>query len=164
MFAYCMNNPTNMVDSVGALPKFLIEFVEEVGELVDTIFGTLYYITEYTKKGELKEYWVGEDAKVYWSRHYTNHGNSKEHPLVPHDHEWYDDDDGNNTENSKWEPPNPGFQAPDSNKDDSTKAVIGTVGTVVVGYGIYATIKWAVALFSAPVTGGGSLIIAGVTP
>ena len=109
-------------------------------------------------------YWVDSNGKVRWSRHHTNHGNSKTHPVVPHDHEWYDDDDGNNTENPKWQPPNSGFQAPGSDNDKSTKIVAGVAGTVAVGYVIYVGAKWIIAALAAPATGGGSLIIAGVTP
>ena len=164
MFTYCNNNPVNMVDPSGTMPKFLPEYLEEFTEWVETAVGTLLYVTEVNKKGYLFEYWVDNNGKVRWSRHHTNHGNSKKHPLVPHDHEWYDDDDGNNTEDPKWQPPNPGFQAPGSDNDNSTKMVAGAVGTIAIGYVIYAGAKWIIAALAAPATGGGSLIVAGVTP
>ena len=85
-------------------------------------------------------------------------------PCLAHDHDWYDDDDGNNTENPKWQAPNPGFQAPSSNDNDSTKMAAGAVSTVAIGYAIYAGVKWIVAAFAAPATGGGSFVVAGVTP
>ena len=164
MFAYCLNNPVNMVDVTGAFPKFLIEFIESCTEWVETAIGTLLYITETTAKGELMEYWVDSNAKVHWSRHHTNHGNSKTHPVVPHDHEWYDDDDGNNTEDPKWQHPNPGFKAPKSKDDNSAKIVAGAISTAAIGYVIYTGAKWFIAAIAAPATGGGSLIVAGVTP
>ena len=164
MFTYCNNNPVNMVDPSGTMPKFLPEYLEEFTEWVETAVGTLLYVTEVNKKGYLFEYWVDNNGKVRWSRHHTNHGNGKKHPLVPHDHEWYDDDDGNNTEDPKWQPPNPGFQAPGSDNDNSTKMVAGAVGTIAMGYVIYAGAKWIIAALAAPATGGGSLIVAGVTP
>ena len=164
MFAYCLNNPVNMIDLFGTMPKFLPENLKEVAQWVDTTIGVLLYVTEVNSKGYLYEYWVENNGKVRWSRHHTNHGNAKKHPLVPHDHEWYDDDDGNNTEDPKWQPTNPGFKAPDSNKNDSAKKAIGAVGGVVLGYVVYVGVKWVVATLAAPTTFGGSLIIAGVTP
>ena len=164
MFAYCGNNPVNMIDSIGTFPKFTQEFVDALSDCVETTVGTLLYIAEVNKKGFLKEYWVDSNGKVRWSRHHTNHGNSKEHPYVPHDHEWYDDDEGNNTQDPKGQPPNPGFQAPGSNNDNSTKVVAGVVGTVAIGYVVYVGAKWFIAAIAAPVTGGGSLVVAGVTP
>ena len=164
MFVYCSNNSVNMIDPTGTMPKFLPEFLKEFSEWVETALGTLLYVPIVDKKGYLLEYWVDSNGKVRWSRHHTNHGNSKRHPVVPHDHEWYDDDDGNNTEDSNWQPPNSGFQAPNSGNDNSTKMVTGTVGTVAIGYVIYVGAKWIIAALTAPATGGGSLIVAGATP
>ncbi|MCD2349063.1 hypothetical protein LQK79_20625, partial [Clostridium guangxiense] len=51
---------------------------------------------EYDKNGNLtKERWYGEDGRVVKDRHYTNHGNPKLHPKVPHDHDWGYDENGN---------------------------------------------------------------------
>lgn len=141
MFAYCNNNPVNLIDSSGALPKFSPEFIKENGEWVDTAIGMLLYVTEFNRKGYLYEYWVELEGKIRWSRHHTNHGNSKNHPVVPHDHEWHDDDDGNNTPNSKWQPPNPGFKAPGSD-DNSTKMISGAVGFLVITYVSYVSERW----------------------
>ncbi len=164
MFAYCNSNPVIASDPTGTLPKFLPDFIDKIPDWVDTPLGPLKYVVERTKKGDLYEYWVTANALVRWSRHHTNHGNAKNHPLVPHDHEWYDDDDGNNTEDPEWQPPNPGFQAPGSDNDNSTKIVAGVAGTVAVGYVIYVGVKWIIAALAAPATGGGSLIVAGATP
>ena len=42
---------------------------------------------------------------------------------------------------------------------------MGTVGTAAaVGYLAYAGIKWLTALVLVPLTGGGSIVAAGVTP
>ena len=164
MFAYCLNNPVNMFDISGMLPSFLPEHLAKWASLVKTPYGELFYTNEVNGRGFLKEFWVDRNGKIRWSRHHTNHGNSKDHPVVPHDHDWYEDDDGNNKQDPKWQYPNPGFKAPDSNDDKTTKMAAGTVGTLVVGYGIYLGLKWAVAALAAPVTGGGSLIVAGVTP
>ena len=53
-----------------------------------------------------KERIYGENGLPAKDRHHTNHGNPKEHPDVPHDHDW-----GYN-EQGKWEP-GPGYKSPD---------------------------------------------------
>lgn len=166
MFVYCKNNPALTYDPSGTIPKFSPEYLEALGEYVDTAVGPLLYVTLYNKKGALLEYWVDKTGKVVQSRHHTNHGNGKQHPVVPHDHEWYDDDDGNNTENKHWERPNPGFKAPDSNNKRSDKMNFASLGmsVVIAGFVVYETTKWVIAIFTAPVTCGGSLIVAGGMP
>jgi len=152
------------VDFSGTSAVFPPGYVEEFGELVETIVGVLLYVTKYNGGGFLYEYWVEPGGRIRWVRHHANHGNSKDHPCVPHDHEWKEDENGNKREDPEWQPPNPGFPAPDSNNNKTTKTIVGAVGTVAVGYAAYAGIKWVAAFFAAPFTGGGSLIIAGVTP
>ena len=64
-------------------------------------------------------------------------------------------------------PPNPGFKPPENKNDENNDAVKMTaeiIGVAAVGYLIYVGVKWIIAGVTAPVTGGGSLIIAGVTP
>ena len=163
MFAYCGNNPVKMYDKTGFMPKFTPQALQDMEEWVETALGPLLYIKELNSRGYLKEYWVEGSGRVRWSRHHTNHGNSKKHPVVPHDHEWHDDDDGNNIEDKEWKTPDPGFRAPGSD-DNSTKEVTKTVSTIAVAYAAYVVIKWAVAALATPVTGGGSLVIAGVAP
>lgn len=44
---------------------------------------------KYYKNGKkIQERWFDKDGKVIKDRDYTNHGNSKLHPKVPHDHDW----------------------------------------------------------------------------
>ena len=167
MFAYCYNNPVNMIDVLGTTPVFTREQIEAFGEWVETILGTLIYMSKLSKKGSLLEYWLESNGKIRWSRHHTDHGYPKKHPLVPHDHEWKDDGNGNNHEDPNGLPPNPGFQAPNSKKsidDNVTKTVAATVGTAAVVYIAYLGVKWVIAAVAAPATCGGSLIVAGVTP
>ena len=157
-----------MSDLFGMIPKFVAELFEDSSLWVPTAAGLLRYVTEYTKKGELYEYWVNGDGHIVHSRHHSDHGNPKNHE-VPHDHDWYDDDDGNNKP-GKGHSPDSGFQAPslDENSDCKKMSVKGTaqilITTIGTGYVIYAGIKWLVAIAGAPVTGGGSLAIAGVMP
>ena len=43
----------------------------------------------------LKERYYDSNGDVYLDIDYTNHGNSKTHPIVPHQHKWTKDDNGN---------------------------------------------------------------------
>lgn len=45
--------------------------------------------------------WTNSNGDPIKSRHYTNHGNPKLHPQVPHDHDWFWKD-GEWTENPDW--------------------------------------------------------------
>jgi len=179
MFAYCLNNPVNWIDIYGEKPTFLQEILNQFTEWVMTPLGLLRYVYIINRGGFKSEYWVDSDGYAQWSRHHTNHGHPKGHPVVPHDHKWYDDDDGNHKEDSKWQNPDQRFQPPksvqqtpnnesDDNKTnfygEANKMVVGTVGTVAVGYLFYVGVKWIIATAMVPATCGGSLIIAGVTP
>ena len=165
MFAYCDNKPVNYIDYSGCFPKFTPDFLDKSSELVETAYGLLRYVTEYNSKGKLYEYWVDDNNKVLRSRHHTNHGNSKKHPLIPHDHRWYDDDDGNNKPDSTILPPDEGYKSPTTKKNnDFLKKAVNATATVATGYIIYTGIKWVIALVAAPPTGGASLAVAGVTP
>lgn len=43
----------------------------------------------YDNEGNLKQKrWYGEDGLPIRDRDYTDHENPKQHPLVPHDHDW----------------------------------------------------------------------------
>ncbi|WP_296954508.1 hypothetical protein [uncultured Dialister sp.] len=48
-----------------------------------------------TKNDSLtQERYYGEDGKPYLDIDYTNHGNAKLHPNVPHEHKWIKNEDG----------------------------------------------------------------------
>lgn len=102
--------------------------------------------------GGTKERWYGDDGLPIKDRHNTDHGNPKKHPWVPHDHDWGDED-------GKWEPGD-GYETPKSSTEDITNAAI----TVGILYGGYLLVKWGLAVSLTPVTGGGSLVVAGATP
>jgi hypothetical protein len=180
MLLYCNNNAINMIDTVGSIPKFTAEFLNQFLEWVETPLGLLRYVTYLNGGGYLYEVWFDVDNNPRWSRHHTNHGYPSKHTEVPHDHDWYVNDKGNYQEDSKWVPPDPRYSKPNS-KDDSknnsgnqsednsfddntSNYVIG--GATVVGslYFGYVGVKWLVAVLAAPYTGGGSLVIAGATP
>ena len=69
MFAYCGNSPINMSDLFGMVPKFVAELFEDSSLWVPTAAGLLRYVTEYTKKGELYEYWVNGDGHIVHAHH-----------------------------------------------------------------------------------------------
>ena len=161
MFAYCLNNPVNNFDPDGRLPKIAKEVLEKFTEWVATPLGMLRYVTEKTKQGDLYEHWYDKNDVIQWSRHHSNHGNGKKHPIVPHDHEWYDDDDGNHKPKTPGTTPNEAFKAPE--QSNTTKIVANVIGAAA-GYGVYLGVKWLVAACAAPCTGGFSLALAGVTP
>lgn len=58
--------------------------------------GTPNSVTKNYKDGKLdKERYYGDDGKAYLDIDYTDHGNPKTHPKVPHEHDiWFDDDGG----------------------------------------------------------------------
>ncbi len=91
MFVYCLNNPANYVDTTGYYPIKCSENFSAVNNWVDTPFGKLEYSTTYTPKGDLYEHRSDANGVKRWSRHHSEHGNPKKHPIVPHDREWHDD-------------------------------------------------------------------------
>ena len=114
----------------------------------------------YDDKGNLtKERWYGPDGRVTKDRHHTDHGHPKQHPNVPHDHDWGLNEDGN------WAP-GPGYPTPQEATAHAQIAagLAGAGAATLVGYGIYLGVKWALAAILAAPTGGGSLVVAGVTP
>ena len=99
-----------------------------------------------------KERWYNDDGFPSLDWHHTNHGNPKQHPYVPHDHDWGWDEDGN------WKP-GKGYPSP---KNDNVVEKVVIVATV--SYLAYTGIKWFAASILSPFTGGGSYVVAGVMP
>lgn len=57
--------------------------------------GTANSVTKNYKEGKLdQERYYGDDGKMYLDIDYSNHGNSKMHPKVPHQHMITYDDNG----------------------------------------------------------------------
>ena len=178
MFAYCNNNPINIEDSTGKYPTYATASADSGSNsrsnnkkdriniytgLIDLGNG-LWYDTTFNKHGELYEHWYDSNQKEIWSRHYSDHGNPKQHPMNPHDHAWKEDDDGNNTPGPGM-PPNPQFQVPNNQNNNNELQMVGElVGGAAVGYIVYVGVKWLVAVVAAPATGGASLVVAGATP
>ncbi len=174
MFAYCGNNPVDRVDRNGEFWQKAEEFSKQANKYsypveflleCTTLGSTLQYKVTYTKKGGMYEHWYVENGVEIWTRHHSDHGNPTKHPIVPHDHEWFDDKDGNHKP-GPGQKPNPAFQAPNEEKNNTNKFAIatGAIGGAAIGYGVYVIAKWAVAIFAAPATGGTSIAIAGATP
>lgn len=52
-------------------------------------------VTKNYKHGKMiKERYYDEKGDVYLDIDYTDHGNPKFHPIVPHQHNWYRDENG----------------------------------------------------------------------
>ena len=100
-----------------------------------------------TPNGEI-ERWYGENGRPRLDRHHTDHGNPKNHPYVPHDHEWSEDENGN------WRP-GKGYPTLGVN-DNATKVIAG----VTISYLVYRGGKIALAWLLSPVTGGWSWVYA----
>ena len=160
MFVYCNNNPVLYADPAG----YMVQACPLCGPPIPC--EDLIYETEYNSIGKLYEYWNDpKTGKHIWSRHHTTHGNAKKH-TDPHDHEWKDDDDGNNKPGPP-QPPNPNYTAPsnDTNRSNKSNQMIGEITTVaVISAMAYWGIKWIIAAALAPVTTGGSLVVAGLMP
>ena len=57
--------------------------------------GTANSVTKSYKEGKLdQERYYGDDGKMYLDIDYSNHGNPKMHPKVPHQHKITYDDNG----------------------------------------------------------------------
>ena len=92
-----------------------------------------------------KERWYNDVGEPIKDRHNKTNGNLKRHPIVPHDHDWNKNLDGSLSMGKGHE-------------------IVDIAVSVGVVYGGYLCIKWAIAIIGTPITGGGSLVIAGVTP
>ncbi|MDD4154602.1 MAG: hypothetical protein PHT30_04265 [Bacilli bacterium] len=42
----------------------------------------------YKKGQKIQSRWYDANGRAQRNRDYTDHGNSKQHPIVPHDHPW----------------------------------------------------------------------------
>ncbi len=61
-------------------------------------------VTRIYREGRLiRERYYDENGDVYLDIDYTNHGNPKTHPVVPHQHRWNKDEKGNPQRDKKWE-------------------------------------------------------------
>ncbi len=112
---------------------------------------------------------MDEEGVIRWCRHHSGHENSKTHPDVPHDHEWYIDDKGNNTQRKESKKPNADFKAPKKEKNNKqnknySNEIVDAIGVATIGYICYIGLKAAVATIFAVPSGGTSYIVAGVLP
>lgn len=179
MFAYCGNNPVSRVDASGSMHVRIDDFGGGGGLSVNGA-GTVVYrsygdgdVPFYGNPGGYakspngtKERVYGPDGKPSRDRHHTDHGNSKNHPDVPHDHDWGFD------ENGKWKP-GPAYPSPpgplkpqefQSNNNGWSDEVLTAVGMGIGGLILYELTKWGIAAILAPGTMGGSIIVAGAAP
>ena len=135
LFLYCRNNPVNGRDVDGAfcvMPNTDFEsHAIEPGYLeIDARDHTLVlgsskltgytpnsYFTDYTKYGELLEYWTDASGRIIHARHHTNHGYPKNH-MTPHDHDVTYGANGK-VDFSQASTPNPEYKSSESANGDS---------------------------------------------
>ncbi len=99
LYVYCHNSPTIYLDDSGSEEVYIYNCEHEESELIFSgirVTGlpensVFHY---YTAKGEDVYIWTDFEGKVPHSRHYSDHGNPKNHPYIPHDHDWHDKNDG----------------------------------------------------------------------
>ena len=112
-----------------------------------------------------KERVFGPNGLPSRDRHYTDHGNPKQHPYVPHDPDWGYNEDG------KWAP-GTGYPSPSGPltpvENFSIQWDTSQTGEII-SFGVgaifaYELIKWAIALLSSPITGGASVVGAVIVP
>ncbi len=182
MFAYCNNNPVNAVDDSGNICRALIEHgsggsvkpkINAAGNVKKSKGPKNSDVPYYGKPGSTakspdgtKERVYGPDGLPSRDRHYTDHGNPKQHPYGTHDHDWgYD-------ENGKWTlgegyPSSPGKLVPQesfSQLDIDEQVMSESIGVGIGVIIIYEIVKWGIAVGCAPMTYGGSLIGAAAAP
>ena len=165
VFAYCENKPIRHIDSDGKIfiiasfdEDFYYKWIHEMTVSEGTeddcymmsgiipMQGTPFgYGSGYNGRGEYLEWWYGEDGKVIHSRHHGDHGNSKEHPIVPHDHDWHDNDKGKRTQDHTAKSVDPQYKAPEKTSKEAEK----TAQKIMVYIAAYT-----VAIGLASLTGG----------
>lgn len=124
VFSYCQNNPVLYKDDSGeSLIAALLIGVLICGIMVGVTSDnkvdskiTLSEENDIPYRGTpgshvkspdgKKERVYGPDGLPDRDRHHTNHGNSKQHPYIPHDHDWGFDDNG------AWQP-GKGYKSPE---------------------------------------------------
>ena len=115
MFAYCLNNPVNMTDESGTVCTRTSNIMMTDGGDKNNEYWDVY-MRNYTIIGSTKvpflgkpnsyykspdgrvERWYGADGRPIKDKHNDNHGNPKTHPVVPHFHDWKEN------ENGEWKP------------------------------------------------------------
>ena len=149
-----------------APPEYLVErWIRETAKYGGSVSSAEFtYRYEYSKQGDLYEYWDDPvTGKHVWSRHHSDHGNPKYHKN-PHDHSWYDDDDGNNRPGPPL-PVNPSFHAPEvTNSNDASSDALYVGGALVGGVALWYVVKWSIAVALALETGGASVGLAAAIP
>ncbi len=189
MFAYCQNNPVNYSDPSGEAVNSRSMLINDgcsrsvlVGGALSGIKAGVDAVNRahrgdndvpfYGEPGSrvvspdgTKERVYGPDGRPSRDRHYTDHGNPKKHPYVPHDHDWKTFPDG------KWKP-DEGYPSPDGPLSPIESFIpedFGSNVTDAATFGVavivlYEVVKWSIAICAAPVTGGTSLGGAALVP
>ena len=136
MFAYCGNNPISRYDAFGTswvhngIPYVYDGSIADFHRAESGLPPLAYVVAvnasnskSNTKAKDIpdvglpgshvktpdgkKERWYGPDGRPTKDRHHTDHGNPKQHPYVPHDHDWGFDEKGNWTPGDGYPSPEP---------------------------------------------------------
>ena len=106
LFAYCLNNPITYSDPLGLCASAWAKGFQGPcpGQGKPGCMDYKAESNDVPYKGEpgshvvspdgTKERVYGPDRLPSRDRHHTNHGNPAKHPYVPHDHDWYEDENG----------------------------------------------------------------------
>ncbi len=160
VYCYCNNCPTKFVDSNGCEGTAVAPAPSRSEDWYETFEWNYYFVpssTFYygepnsyrawkTPKGEWYERWYDSNGLPKMDRHWTDHGNRKEHPFVPHDEDWKDNGKGGKTLDPKSSRPSPkDAQKPSEETGDHKFSLKGsdTVRDIlqglvfVVGVGIF---------------------------
>ena len=134
LYLYCLNDPALFSDSDGYEPEVAPspsrpdDWYEQFEQKYYFTSAGMYYYGEpntyrawKTPKGEWYERWYDSDGTPRMDRHWTDHGNPKEHPYVPHDEDWKDNGKGGKTLDKKSSRPSPPDAKMPTEETDSSK-------------------------------------------
>ena len=180
LYAYCGNNPINLIDWSGEYPIEVGESSTEIkrdysgirfaqkkkeqGHTNDVPYTGIPGSTAKSPDGT-KERVYGDNGLPSRDRHYTDHGNPSKHPYVPHDHDWGYNEQGEWDIGEGYKSPSGKLQPQEfANAGIGSDCVTGTVAAGIIVIVIYEVAKWGVAGALAPVSGGTSLAGAAMLP
>ncbi len=137
LYLYCLNNPVLYSDSDGCEPQIAPRpsRPQNWNEQFEWNYyftpAGIYYYGEpnsyrawQNAKGEWFERWYDSNGLPLKDRHWTDHGNSKEHPWVPHDENWKNNGKGGKTLDRNSARPSPSDAKKPTKSTDSNEISI----------------------------------------
>ena len=144
LFMYCHNKVVSYSDAEGTKEEYAGYDNEtyhsyiSLGVQIEGLLPNAVY-HYFSARGDDMYIWTDESGKAIHSRHYSNHGNEKIHPFVPHDHNWHDKDDGSGKreQDKKCLPPDDSYSEEGAiqmkiQRDASDATVITAIGEAVL--------------------------------